>query len=332
MEFQNENIDFEVFLEELLDRPVFRQYGCELKCSCPYHDERTPSFYFNTDKALFQCFGCGEKGDMVSLVMHARSCDFKSAIEYIEKKTGVQGEGSQSPAGGGAVDLQRMNTIFIKSLKKASHARRFLEARGFDADMVSEYSIGYCPKSIEMNVSGRITFPIYKISNGRKVIVGFSGRAIDNSTKRWVHTPGVKTADCFYTPAGLDAERNVVIVEGPFDALAIAVNGKTNVLAIFGSSLSDRQASVIARDFKNVTIFPDYDRAGELGALRSAASLAGKVERVYIIPSRNGVDGSDPCSTVMAEGLSAAAQRRVLFFAGEGDFINMLERKNYAYS
>ncbi len=55
-------------LEIISEVVVLKRSGKEHKGCCPFHGEKTPSFYVNPDKGIFKCFGCGEGGDVLSLI------------------------------------------------------------------------------------------------------------------------------------------------------------------------------------------------------------------------------------------------------------------------
>src|SRR2546421_11948738 len=63
--------------------------GRELAGLCPFHHEKTPSFYVVEDKGFFHCFGCGAHGDAIGYVMRADNLDFIEAIERLAGETGL---------------------------------------------------------------------------------------------------------------------------------------------------------------------------------------------------------------------------------------------------
>src|ERR687893_2674466 len=72
-------------------RTELRRAGVNrLEGLCPFHDERTPSFGIDPVKKLFHCFGCGEGGSEVDFMMKLDGLDFKSAIEYLADRYGVE--------------------------------------------------------------------------------------------------------------------------------------------------------------------------------------------------------------------------------------------------
>ena len=60
-----------------------KKSGKEFKANCPFHDERTPSFYVVPAKGFYKCFGCGESGDVFSFVMKKLGMDFVDAVKYV---------------------------------------------------------------------------------------------------------------------------------------------------------------------------------------------------------------------------------------------------------
>src|SRR5205085_12140394 len=64
--------------------------GRELGGLCPFHHEKTPSFYVVEDKGFFHCFGCGAHGDAIGYLMRADNLDFIEAIERLGGEAGLQ--------------------------------------------------------------------------------------------------------------------------------------------------------------------------------------------------------------------------------------------------
>ena len=63
--------------------------GREYKACCPFHNEKTPSFYVNDDKQFFHCFGCGAHGDAIGFTMRADHLSFPEAIEKLAGEAGL---------------------------------------------------------------------------------------------------------------------------------------------------------------------------------------------------------------------------------------------------
>ena len=78
-------------LSEIVGRRVrLSRSGREFKGCCPFHNEKTPSFYVNDDKQFFHCFGCGAHGDAVGFVMQNDNLSFIEAVEVLAGQAGMQ--------------------------------------------------------------------------------------------------------------------------------------------------------------------------------------------------------------------------------------------------
>src|SRR5713101_7848232 len=87
------------FLDELRSRISFgdlvrrrvrlTRRGREQVGLCPFHNEKTPSFYVAEDKGVFHCFGCGAHGDAIGFVMRADNLDFIKAVERLAGEAGI---------------------------------------------------------------------------------------------------------------------------------------------------------------------------------------------------------------------------------------------------
>ncbi len=64
--------------------------GASLKARCPFHNEKTPSFFVSPDRGSFYCFGCGAKGDIFSFVQDFEKVDFVTALKMLADRAGVK--------------------------------------------------------------------------------------------------------------------------------------------------------------------------------------------------------------------------------------------------
>ncbi len=73
-----------IALSDLISKDIeLKRVGREWRACCPFHKERTPSFFVNDDKAFFNCFGCGAHGDAIEWLVKYRKLDFKVAVEAL---------------------------------------------------------------------------------------------------------------------------------------------------------------------------------------------------------------------------------------------------------
>src|SRR5574343_1452417 len=63
--------------------------GKNFKAKCPFHNEKTPSFFISPDRGSYYCFGCGAKGDIFSFVEHFEGTDFMGALKILAERAGV---------------------------------------------------------------------------------------------------------------------------------------------------------------------------------------------------------------------------------------------------
>ncbi len=127
-----------------------------LRGLCPFHDEKTPSFYVNSTNGFYHCFGCGESGDAIGFVRKVEGLSFPEAIERLARQLGVTltYEGGSSAAGretGKRMRLLEANqeaaAFYEEQLRtpEARLAREFLAQRGFDEAAAKHFGVGYSP-------------------------------------------------------------------------------------------------------------------------------------------------------------------------------------------
>jgi DNA primase len=126
--------------------------GRELAGLCPFHHEKTPSFYVVEDKGFFHCFGCGAHGDAVGYLMRAENLDFIEAIERLASEAGLAVP-QQTPQE--RERAQRQKTL-LEALAAAANfyearlwspagtrAREYLAARGLDEETIRRFRLGW---------------------------------------------------------------------------------------------------------------------------------------------------------------------------------------------
>ena len=133
-----------------------KKSGKDYKARCPFHDEKTPSFYVVPEKSFYKCFGCGESGDVFRFLMKKNGLEFVEAVRHVAARSGVE---LQEVHGRAATEdpnrpLYELNSwardFYRKSLEDAEggrHARDYLAARGVDAETAERFGLGYAPDS-----------------------------------------------------------------------------------------------------------------------------------------------------------------------------------------
>ena len=86
-----EEIRRRIDIAELIGRYVpLQRAGSRLRARCPFHQEKTPSFYVDPDRGFFKCFGCGAAGDLFSFVMRIEGLTFPEAAERLAERAGLE--------------------------------------------------------------------------------------------------------------------------------------------------------------------------------------------------------------------------------------------------
>ncbi len=134
--------------------------GKALKGLCPFHNERTPSFYVFPESQTWRCFGCNEGGDVFSFVQKQQGLEFRETLDYLAQKAHVELEAyaaGRSPEEEREISatrerLRKLNEDallwFHQALlrsKDADEARAYIQSRGINSDSVIAFSLGYAP-------------------------------------------------------------------------------------------------------------------------------------------------------------------------------------------
>lgn len=134
-----------------------KRAGAQYRANCPFHNEKTPSFYVNPARQSFHCFGCGKGGDVISFVRDYENLPFTEAVRKLAGRSGVQiREEEADPLAdqkrrskGRLLDLHREAADFFHELllksPDAAHAREYLKSRGFGREMAVNWTVGWMP-------------------------------------------------------------------------------------------------------------------------------------------------------------------------------------------
>jgi len=198
--------------------------GKNLKARCPFHNEKTPSFFVSPERDSYYCFGCGAKGDIFTFVQEFEGLDFFGALKLLAERTGVEltreniGQRNDKEAIFNA--LEAATQFFESNLPKSQSALKYLEKRGLTEKTIKDWRIGFVAddwrnlydylnarkftdneieqaglikrneRSFYDRFRGRIMFPI---RDGAGRVVGFSGRILpendDGKSAKYLNSP-----------------------------------------------------------------------------------------------------------------------------------------------
>ncbi|HWK43871.1 MAG TPA: DNA primase [Stellaceae bacterium] len=168
MAFQPEFLDelrARLSLAEVIGRRVrLAKKGREWTGLCPFHNEKSPSFFVNEDKGFFHCFGCGAHGDVIGFTMRAGGLGFPEAVEALAGEAGLELPTVSPEARARAGRQQSLHAVmeaacvfYEQQLKAASgrDAMEYLTRRGLDPATIARFRLGYAP-AIERGGQGRL--------------------------------------------------------------------------------------------------------------------------------------------------------------------------------
>lgn len=120
------------------------------KARCPFHHEKTPSFYVDERKGFYKCFGCGESGDVFKFVEKIRSCDFLQSVDYLcdffgidKSKYVTQDEGSVKQQASFYKTMSVIADFYEQELKQNPDASLYVSGvRGLTDETIKKYKIG----------------------------------------------------------------------------------------------------------------------------------------------------------------------------------------------
>jgi DNA primase len=138
-----------------------KRAGSQFRANCPFHSEKSPSFYVNQARQSFKCFGCGKGGDAITFVRDYENLPFMDAVRRLAGRSGVQireeendpEADKQRKSKGRLLDLHREATEYFHELllkaPEAAHAREYLKSRGFGKEMAVRWKVGWMPDNTQ---------------------------------------------------------------------------------------------------------------------------------------------------------------------------------------
>ncbi len=132
-------------------RVPLKKKGREYAACCPFHDERSPSFYVSPTKQFYHCFGCGAHGTAINFLMEYDRLEFLDAVEELAKRTGMEvpRDAAQKAANPETqplyAALEAAQAFYQRQLAASPAARAYLDARGVDAETRERFGIGHAP-------------------------------------------------------------------------------------------------------------------------------------------------------------------------------------------
>ncbi len=234
-------------IEEVVSSYIkIEKSGVNFKARCPFHSEKTPSFFISPERGSYYCFGCSAKGDIFSFVEEFEGLDFKGALKLLADKAGVpltgydrEDQKTQSEKEKLYDVMEEATTFFANNLAGEKPALEYLKSRGLEDRTIKDFRIGYVKndwrevynhltkegfKDAEIEKAGlakrtekgfydrfrgRIMFPISD-SSGR--VIAFSGRLFvdDGKSAKYLNSPDTPIFNKSAVLYGLDKAKDSI--------------------------------------------------------------------------------------------------------------------------
>jgi len=123
--------------------------GASLKAKCPFHNEKTPSFFVSPARGSYYCFGCQAKGDIFNFVQEFEGLDFIGALRVLAQRAGVTltkiDPKVRSEYARLYLCLEKATRFFEEALSRNDEARSYLLGRGLKPELMREWRLGFAP-------------------------------------------------------------------------------------------------------------------------------------------------------------------------------------------
>ncbi len=235
--------------------------GANYKACCPFHREKTPSFFISPDRGTFHCFGCDRGGDLFTFVQDMEGIDFLGALKMLAERAGVTlresrpEERKERDRLFAVMDAAALyyRTVLVRSPEVAA----YLSGRGLTAETIADFRIGYAPdewRSVSTFLAekgfsvadmekaglvivkgpgshydrfrGRVMFPIMDTA-GR--VIAFSGRVFGDTsadTAKYINSPETEIYRKSAVLYGLDKAKGAIRSLG----CCVLVEGQVDVI------------------------------------------------------------------------------------------------------
>src|SRR3989344_235285 len=137
-----------ISIEDLVSSYVkLEKAGKNRKAKCPFHNEKTPSFFVSPERGSYYCFGCGAKCDIFTFVEEFEGLDFRGALKLLAERAGVPLPAYNLKEEGEKEKLYRAMEeaakFFENNLEKNKEAQKYLEGRGLKPGTTKSFRLGY---------------------------------------------------------------------------------------------------------------------------------------------------------------------------------------------
>ncbi len=248
--------------------------GKYYKALCPFHSEKTPSFFVYPERNSFSCYGCNRFGDIFTLVQEMENIGFVEAMQFLAEKFNVPLEKVNYKAvkKDDYLQVNEQALVFFKENlfagEEGREALAYLKKRGLQKDILEQFSLGYAPKAwdglsrhlkkkgvsqekaLELGLvikseenrvydrfRGRIIFPIFSETG---TILAFGGRTIYDDAAKYLNSPDSPIYKKGHHLFGFQLSKNWMKEE----KVGILVEGYLDMISLYQAGIRHVAASL----------------------------------------------------------------------------------------
>ena len=335
-----------VDMEALVSRyTTLRRRGSQLVGLCPFHVEKTPSFWVHPEKKVFKCYGCQAQGGVLAFLGLKEALSKEQALERLGEEVGVpvtfvESDDPDELHRRRVLEvLERCSIYYHELLVKSplgASGREYLAGRGV---ALGGFRLGWAPDSgaallrclvgagytveegvaagvlverygkVQDTLRGRVVFPIM---DAQDRVLAFGGRVLDDRQPKYLNTPETLVYSKRRHLYGLNFHRQAiskqdraVVVEGYLDVIGLSQVGLGVGVASLGTSLTQEQCQLLGQYTRNVIMAYDADKAGQLATVKGIELFENS--RLHVRIARLPA-GEDPDSLARAGGAAAVEE------------------------
>jgi len=276
------------------DFVVLKKAGVNYKGLCPFHNDRTPSFFVSRAKNYCKCFSCGKGGNPVGFVMEHEQLSYPEALKYLAKKYGIEVQEREMTDEEKKAQTERESLFIVNewvanyfadqlhnSVDGASIGMPYFRSRGFRDDIIEKFKLGFDPSD-------------RKALGQKAVSKGYKAEYLE------------KTGVCYKNDRGELIDRFAGRVIFPWF-------GQSGKIVGFGGRLLDSRTKGVAQKYVNSPDSEIYHKDSELYGLFQAKKAIAKEDRVYMVEGYTDVLSMHQCGieNVVANSGTALSMKQI---------------------
>jgi DNA primase len=356
----------QINLIDLIEKRIrLKKVGSRFTAKCPFHQEKTASFYVEPQKQFYYCFGCHAHGNAISFLMEYDRLSFVEAIETLATSLGLSIPSDPKESSLSKKQIQRYEFIekisrfYQKQLAQSNRAKQYLKQRGISEKTQKHFQLGFAPNQWDtltqkitqkpelskiLQETGMICKKdntahfydrfrnrlIFPIKNAQGKTIAFGGRSLDNQQiPKYLNspeTPLFQKGSELYGLSLLKRPEKILVVEGYMDVIALYEHGIDFALAPLGTAITKQQIQLLTRYTCEIVFCFDGDEAGQKAAWKALEILCPMMKDGLYAHFLTLANGEDPDSLLQSKGKTAFEQILKKAIPLEDFFFNTLSQ------